>query len=147
MTRWVLDTNVYIRASRLSDARVAFDAFIADHLANLDFAATVWMELHIGARTPDEHREVDELVAIVGGPSAVLVPSAEAFRQAGRVLASLAAKEGLEPGKLRPSFHHDVVLACTVREHRRTLISHNAPDFSRIQRHLRGFRFVAPFPG
>jgi predicted nucleic acid-binding protein len=50
-------------------------------------------------------------------------------------------------GGLRPSFHHDVMLPCTVREHDRTLVTYNADDFTRIQRHLRGFRFVAPYPG
>jgi predicted nucleic acid-binding protein len=146
MTRWVLDTNVYIRASRHRDARAAFDAFFADHLAHTDFAATVWMELQMGARTRGEQGGLDELVEVVGGQDAVLAPSAEAFRQAGRVLRDLSTSEGLELERVRPLFHHDVLLACTVREYQRTLVTYNADDFTRIERHLRGFRFVLPFP-
>ena len=93
-------------------------------------------------RSPAEQTDLDALVR----PLAVLTPSARAFQQAGRVLAALHGREGLDPAAVRPSFHHDILLACTLREHRRTLITYNTDDFTRIQRHLKGFRFVRPFP-
>jgi predicted nucleic acid-binding protein len=142
MTRWVLDTNIYVRASRDREARAALDAFHDRRFAETDFAATVWLELQIGARSRDEQAALDELVGMFD----MLVPSATAFQQAGRVLAALATVEGIDPATVRPSFHHDVLLACTVREHRRALITHNSGDFARIRRHLRGFRFTEPFP-
>jgi predicted nucleic acid-binding protein len=142
MTRWVLDTNVYVRASREREARAALDDFHNRRFVQTDFAATVWLELQIGARSGDEQADLDQLVGVFE----MLVPSGRAFQQGGRVLAALATVEGIDPATARPSFHHDVLLACTVREHRRTLITYNTGDFARIRRHLRGFRFAAPFP-
>jgi predicted nucleic acid-binding protein len=142
VTRWVLDTNVYVRASRDGETRRALNAFHDRHFARTDVAATVWLELQIGARSRTEQADLDALVR----PFTILTPSARAFQQAGRVLAALHKRERLDPATVRASFHYDVLLACTVREHRRTLITYNAGDFTRIQRHLKGFRFTDPFP-
>jgi predicted nucleic acid-binding protein len=63
-----------------------------------------------------------------------------------RIVGALAAAEGVDPATVSLSFHHDVMLACTVREHGRVLVTHNAHDFARMQRHLRGLRYTRPFP-
>jgi predicted nucleic acid-binding protein len=145
-TRWVLDTNLYIGASHDREARRALDAFHDVHFGRTDLAATVWLELQVGVRGREMQVQLDDLIDTFAERDAVLAPSAQAFQQAGRVLGALAVDEGLELDEVRPSFHHDVLLACTVREHGRTLITDNARDFMRVQRHLRGFRFVTPFP-
>ncbi len=142
----MLDTSLYIRASHDREARGALDAFHDRSFAQTDLAATVWLELQVGVRERSVQTEFDEWVDTFFERDAVLTPSALAFQQAGRVLGSLADVEGLDLDRIRPSFHHDVLLACTVREHGRTLITDNAGDFTRIQRYLRGFRFIAPFP-
>jgi predicted nucleic acid-binding protein len=146
VTRWVLDTGVYVRASRDREARRALNAFHDRHYARTDLAATVWLELQMGVRERSMQVESDEWVDTFTERHAVLAPSALAFQQAGRVLGTLAEVERLDLDRIRPSFHHDVLLACTVREHGRTLVTDNAADFSRIQRYLRGFRFTPPFP-
>lgn len=146
MPRWVLDTNVYIRASRERGARLALDRFLDRHFSRTDFAATVWLELQVGVRNPSAQRGLDEMVAPYVERGAMLAPAAQTFQQAGRVLAALAVAEGLELDAVRPSLHHDVLLACTVREHGRTLVTANAADFARIRRQLRGFRFVTTLP-
>lgn len=146
MTRYILDSNVYIRASRDRDARRAFDAFLDTSFHHTDFAATVWMELQAGARSPRDRADVDLLVSPYLDADRMLGPSPVALQQAGRVLAALARTEGLDLSGVRPAFHHDVLLAVTAREHRRTLVTANARDFMRIKRHLSGFRFVAPYP-
>jgi len=146
MTRWVLDTNVFVRAWRNRQARLALDAFLDGRLGRLDFAATVWLELQTGVRSRESQSDVDRLLAPFRRRNAVLAPSADAFQQAGRILADLVTREGLDFTAMRPALHHDAILAATVREHRRVLVTHNAQDFARIQRHLRGFRFVTPYP-
>jgi hypothetical protein len=40
----------------------------------------------------------------------------------------------------------DVLLAVTCREHDLLLVTWNGRDFARIQRHLRGFRYIEPPP-
>ncbi len=146
MARWVLDTNLYVRASHSREARGALNAFHDRHFARTDLAATVWLELQVGVRERSIQVAFDEWVDTFVERDAVLTPSALAFQQAGRVLGVLADVEGLELDRIRPSFHHDVMLASTVRECGRTLITDNSRDFTRIQRYLQGFRFVAPFP-
>lgn len=146
MTRWVLDTGVYVRAWRDRKARGGLTAFHDRHYAQTHLAATVWLELQMGVRERSLQVEFDEWIDTFTEREAVLAPSALAFQQAGRVLGTLAEFEGLDLDRIRPSFHHDVLLACTVREHGCTLVTDNAGDFSRIQRHLRGFRFTLPFP-
>jgi predicted nucleic acid-binding protein len=145
--RWVLDTNCYVRASQNREARRTLNAFHDRHFGRTDLAATVWLELQAGVRDGATQVELDELAETFASRDAILTPSAQAFQQAGRSLAGLAIAEGLDLNGIRPSFHHDVMLACTVREYDRTLVTYNADDFTRIQRHLRGFRFVAPYPG
>ena len=145
--RWVLDTNCYIRASQNREARRTLNAFHDRHFGRTDLAATVWLELQAGVRDDATQVELDDLADTFVSRDAILAPSARTFQQVGRLLADLAISEGLALDRIRPSFHHDVMLACTVREHDRTLVTYNAEDFTRIQRHLRGFRFVAPYPG
>jgi predicted nucleic acid-binding protein len=144
--RWVLDTNLYIRASHDREARGVLNAFHDRYFSQVDLAATVWLELQVGVRERSVQVEFDEWVDTFVEREAVLIPSALTFQQTGRVLGILADTEGLELDRIRPSFHHDVMLACTVREHGRTLITDNVADFTRIQRYLHGFRFVTPFP-
>lgn len=146
MARWVLDTNVYIRAWHDRQARAALNAFHDRHYAHTDLAATVWLELQLGVRERAIQVELDGWADTFVERDAVLAPSALAFQQAGRVLGTLADVERLNLDRVRPSFHHDVLLACTAREHGRTLITDNARDFAQIQRYLKGFRFVGPFP-
>ena len=142
----MLDTAVYVRASRDREARGALNAFHDRHYARTDLAATVWLELQMGVRERSLQAEFDEWVDTFLERDALLAPSALAFQQAGRVLGALADGERLELDRVRPSFHHDVLLACTVREHGRTLVTDNSGDFARIQRYLRGFRFTPAFP-
>lgn len=145
-TRWVLDTNIYVRASHHREARRALDRFHDAHFGRTDLAATVWFELQIGVRTPARQADFDRWVATFTNREAVVLPSAKAFQQAGRVLGVLAESEGLQLDRVRPSLHHDVLLACTVREHGRTLITANAAHFTRIRRHLGGLRFITTLP-
>lgn len=145
--RWVLDSKVYVRASQHREARRALDFFNDRHFAQTDLAATVLFELQVGIRSRAVQRVFDDWVSTFGERDSILIPSALAFRQAGRVLGALGMEEGLVSEAVRPSFHHDVVLACTVREHGRTLVTSNAQGFARIQRHLKGFRFRPPYPG
>ncbi len=143
---WALDTNCYVRASQDRGARRRLNGFHDRHFGRTGLAATVWLELQVGVRGRARQADLDELVDTYARRNAILVPSGEAFRQAGRVLIDLAQDEGLDLDAVRPSFHHDVLLASTVREHRHVLITDNTADFTRIQRHLRGFRFVSPYP-
>ncbi|MCR4339812.1 MAG: hypothetical protein NUW01_08000 [Gemmatimonadaceae bacterium] len=62
MSRWVLDTNLYIRASHNREARRALNAFHDRHFARTDLAATVWLELQVGVRERSIQVAFDEWV-------------------------------------------------------------------------------------
>jgi predicted nucleic acid-binding protein len=108
--------------------------------------AALWMELQAGVRSAEELAGLDALVALYLERNRMLTPSARAFQQAGRVLHALTIRVGLALARAPASLHHDALLAATSREHGCVLITDNAHDYSRIQRHLRGFRFAAPYP-
>jgi predicted nucleic acid-binding protein len=140
------DTNVIIRALRDREDGHRFRSALFDQADRVALTAVVEMELLAGARTPAQRVRAATLIDAIADDTGRLVPSATAYAQAGRVLADLAAREGVAPASARPSFALDVLLACTCREHDAVLLTENAADFSRIQRHLRGFRFVTEWP-
>jgi len=74
----------------------------------------------------------------------VFTPSPDAFSAAGRLLASLANREGWT-ADAHPSLVHDALLAASCRESGITLITRDR-DFARLKTVLRGWRFVAPWP-
>jgi predicted nucleic acid-binding protein len=139
---FALDTNVYLRAVRDPGARVRLKRFLLRGGHRVRLSAVVGLELRAGARTPAQQRAVDALLSPYASRDRLVVPSFEAFTQAGRVIAALAARERrTQPA---PSFTNDALLATSCRESGVVLVTEDHGDFAAIQRHLRGFRFVAP---
>jgi predicted nucleic acid-binding protein len=143
---FAIDTSVYIRALRNTDALAELKAFRKRAGLRLAVAAVVAMELGAGAITDEHEASVDELVAPYVARGMVLPVSFEACRQAGRVLAALSRHEHIDLARAARSLTNDVLIAASCREAGVVLVTDNARDFSAIQRHLRGFRFVSPWP-
>jgi predicted nucleic acid-binding protein len=142
----VPDTNVLLRVLRDAPAAAAFQGFVRRRARWLAMAAPVEMELRAGARTPAASAVTDQLMRAVARDDRRFVPSAQAYGEAGRVLAALGGREGLDVSRARGSFTADVLIAVTCREHDAILVTENAADFARIQRHLRGFRYTTAWP-
>lgn len=143
---FALDTNLYIGALRDPDVRQELDRFLGRVGSRIRLHAVVAMELRAGARMPSQRAAVVSLTASDISRNRLLVPSFDAYEQAGRIIADLAVKERFDGGAM-PSFANDVVLATSCREAGVTLVTANHADFARIGRHLRGFRVAAPWPG
>lgn len=137
-----LDTNVYLHALRDPGALARLKRFMLRVGTRLRVSAVVAMELRAGARTPAQERDVEAMLSPYDRRGAVVVPTFNAFVQAGRVVAALATRERMELAA--GSFGNDAILAASCREAEVTLITENQRDFSAIQRHLRGFRFSDP---
>lgn len=144
--KFVLDTNLYVRAFR---DRAANDALAHFHAANAPFeymSAVVAQELRAGARSAKARRDLDRHVI---GPfrrrGRLLVPSAGAWETSGDVLAKLAQHDGLDLVRLPKSFGNDVLLALSCRESGFVLVTDNAADFERIAAHA-PFEFARPWP-
>ncbi len=140
MTRYALDTNIYLRAARTSAARGALRRLPDATFRRTVFLATVWEELQAGTRSPAEQERLDDLVHPYLAAGRMLIPSARSFQQAGRVLMHLSDRERLQLAGMRASLLNDVLIAVTAREHDAVLVTENVADFQRIARHLRGLR-------
>lgn len=143
--RYVLDTQLYVRAFRDSAANAALQLF---HTAFAPFeylSAVVVQELRAGTRRAD----AGKLQRLVLDPferrGRVVTPTYDAWKRGGEVLAALAALEGLELGRVPRSFVNDVLLALSCREAGVTLVTENRDDFERIRRVV-AFDFVGPWP-
>lgn len=141
-----VDTSVYIRALRDAGSLAELKAFRKHAGLRLVLAGVVAMELMAGAITEQQESAARELVEPYARRGLVLPLSYESCLQAGRVLAALQRQERVQLARAPRSLTNDVLIAASCREAGALLVTDNARDFSAIQRHLRGFRFVAPWP-
>ena len=143
---YAIDTNLYIDASRNRVSRAELARFTLRAGLRLYLSAVVLMELRAGARSQHQRDGVNVLHAEFAGRNRMMVPSAIAYAQAGRVLADLAEHEGFALTFAPRSFINDVLIAASCREHDVVLVTANHRDFMAIARHLRGFRTVSHWP-
>ena len=145
--KFILDTNIFIDALRSVEGAIGLKRFLATSLPSTWMSAVVLMELRSGARSPEQVAALESgLIEPFARRGRVLVPTARAYSEAGRILAALG---GTVPtrGKRRvaASFVTDVLLAVSCRETGFTLVTRDA-DFTTIARHLSGLKFVPPWP-
>jgi predicted nucleic acid-binding protein len=144
--RWVLDTNVYIRALRERQRLADLKRFRVRARTRLWLSAVVALELRAGAVTTEHVEALEDLLKIYTDRDRVVIPTFDAYLQSGRIIAALATKERLALGDAPRSFVNDVILATSCREAGALLVTDNTRDFITIQRHLKGFRFQAELP-
>lgn len=145
--RYALDTNVYIGATRDRDERDALKRFLLRAGTRVYLSAVVAAELRAGALTMEQEIALGDLLQPYRSRDMVLTPTFEAYVEAGRVLAALRPGGGrATAGKAGTPLIADALLASSCRESGVVLVTRNSGDFTRIQRHLRGFRFVVPWP-
>ncbi len=112
----VLDTNVYVD---WLNEKMHESLVLAPGLVRY-LSAVVQMELRTGATTPRARRAVDELVGAYRGGRRIIVPTAAAFDDAGRVLRELKS-QGIEVR--RASLVNDVLIAESARAIGATVIT------------------------
>jgi predicted nucleic acid-binding protein len=146
VAKYTLDTNLYIDAFARSEFDNEVDAFL-DHAAPLTYlSAVVVQELRAGARTTGQaHVLQSTIFEAFERRGRVFGPSAEAFRECGRVLAALWKRDGVWFRDRPHSLVNDILLAASCRENGITLITGDR-DFKQIGPELRGFRHTAPWP-
>ncbi len=143
--RFAIDTNVYIDALRDGAAMDRLKAFRRRAGPRIVLAGVVAMELRAGARTAEQRDALDTLLSLYMERGQVIGTSFETHWEAGRVLATLASGE-YRRTTLVPSLVNDAALAAACRDAQVVLITSNAKGFTAIQGHLRGFRFLDPWP-
>lgn len=144
--RFAIDTNLFIQGYRNESDRDALEGFLRAFAPFCVLPVIVAQELIAGVLTSAEARLLDKhLVSRFARRGLLLVPSAKAWMESGRVLHALVVAEGLELATVSKAFGNDVLLAATCREQGVCLVTENTRDFTRIRRHLH-FDFVGPWP-
>jgi predicted nucleic acid-binding protein len=144
--KYVLDTNLFIRAFRDPEANAALTRFHAAFAPFEYLSAIVAQELRAGAQSEEHLNRLEDLVlGVYGRRGRVFAPSRTAWETSGDVLAKLAWEEGLEAGRVSKAFGNDVLLALSCREAGMVLLTENARDFARVRRHVQ-FEYASPWP-
>ena len=141
-----LDTNVFVDAFRDETFAEALAAFLEQALPSTFLGAVVVQELAAGARTREQVRTLESsILRPFERRGRVFAPSTLAFRESGRLLAELAAREGWAAIHSNPSLANDALLAASCREHGFTLVTSDG-DFDRFRPSLGRWRHVKPWP-
>ena len=143
--RYVLDTNVFIHATRDPDWQ---EQLIRFHAAFAPFewlSAVVAQELLAGARGTAAKVIERTILEPFERRGRLIVPSYTAWKETGVVLASLVMSKKARSGAISRSFVNDILLAMSCRESGVVLVTENVRDFERVAE-VRAFDFVAPWP-
>ena len=145
MTRYILDTNLYIAAIRNREKAAELAEFSAAFIPFLHLSAIVVQEVLAGATDEAKRRDLERhLFHPFIRVGRLITPSFNAWREAGRVLGDLRAR-GFRADQARASFTNDVLLATSCREHGYTLITENRTDFDLIATVL-DIQHLPPWP-
>jgi len=144
--RYVLDTNLYIEASRDRDWAEELAGFVSAHLPLIYLHAVVAQELLAGAVDAEKGRLVERgVVRPFEKRGRVVTPAFGTWKRAGSIMARLVEAKRMSPGGFGRSFVNDCLLGASCREEGLTLISRNTRDFELI-REVEEFELAAPWP-
>lgn len=146
MTKYVLDTNLYIEASRNDEVADALNAFQERALPRIHLHSVVVQELLAGAVHPEvERRLIARLVRPFEAVGRVITPTHRTWTRAGQIIARLVREKRLSPGGVARSFINDCLLAASAREHGFVLVTRNVGDFELI-RSIEPLAHAPPWP-
>ena len=144
--KYALDTNIFIDGFRSNESQAELFAFLNRALPFTFLSAVVMQELAAGARTIKAARDVEQGVfEPFERRRRVFAPSSTAFAESGRIIATVAAREGWKLIDDNPSLLNDALIAVSCREQGITLITRDA-DFKRLSPLVKGFHYAAPWP-
>jgi predicted nucleic acid-binding protein len=144
--KYVVDTNLYIEATRSDDAADELNEFHARFLPLIHLHSVVAQELLAGAvRAEQERRLGDTLLKSFEGVGRVLTPTHRSWKRAGEIIARLVRAKTMSPGGFGPSFVNDCLIAASAGEHGFTLVTRNVHDFELIGS-IAPLRVLPPWP-
>ncbi|MBA3344344.1 MAG: type II toxin-antitoxin system VapC family toxin [Gemmatimonadales bacterium] len=116
--KYVLDTNLFIRAFREEAANAQLQRFHQLFAPFEYLNAVVAQELRAGARAASARRQLERRVLdVYARRGRVVTPSTQVWHDSRDLLAELARQEeGLEAGRHSKAFGNDVLLALSCRE-------------------------------
>jgi len=146
MRKYVLDTNLYVRAFRSQEGAAELERYFANFTPNTYLSSIVLHELLVGASTVQKTRQIREnLVGPLVRAGRVITPSHSAWEQAGSAIAVMAGQEGRDLRSVPKSLVNDFLLVASCRESGTILVSDNTSDFKLIRKYLK-HDHVPPWP-
>jgi len=146
MPKYILDTGLYIRATREDPWNQALEEFAWNFAPFIYLHSTVAHELLAGAlSTVLERRTQEQFISPFETTRRVITPTHRTWRQAGLVVAQLVRTRQLSPNGVTRSFPNDCLIAASAREQGMTVITENERDFRLISTVL-PVRFCPPWP-
>lgn len=147
MAKYVLDTNIYIRALRDRASRDELARWQRLMAPRLYQHSVVAAEILVGAR---DQRTFERWHAAWVAPAErvrrVITPSRSGWIEAARILTRLVEARQLPPAPVKPGFFNDCLIATSAIEHGFTVITYNTDDFKRINAVAPGVQFRLPYP-
>lgn len=147
MKRYLLDTNLYVRAVRDENWAEALRRFVSSNLPSIHFHAVVAQELLAGAVDARRMNEVEKgLIRPFEKRGRVVTPGFGTWKRAGSIMSELVQKGRMSRGGFSRSFVNDCLLAATCREEGFVLVTMNSRDFELV-REVSHFEASDPWPG
>jgi predicted nucleic acid-binding protein len=144
--KYVLDTNLYIRAFRNVAGAEELKAFYHAFAPVTYLSSVVVHELLVGANTPAKGNEIRKsIVGPLERTRRVITPSHAAWATSAEAIARMARKTKRDLRTLPKSLIHDYLLAASCREAGATLVTENSADFAEI-RHYVLVDYQVPWP-
>lgn len=146
MPKYVVDTNLYIEATRTPAANDMLRGFFLTRTPEIYLHSVVALELLAGATNPDlERRTQENYIRPLERRGRVLTPSHGAWTRAATVLARLLQRRVVSPNGITRSFLNDCLIAASARDHGFVLVTRNGEDFDRIRDEL-PIEHIPPWP-
>jgi predicted nucleic acid-binding protein len=146
VAKYVVDTNLYIRATRDAEWNQALEAFLGTFTPWVHLHSVVALELLAGAVSPElEQRTRASFIEPFERRGRVITPGAGAWQGAGSAVARLLRDRKLSPDGIGRSFLNDCLIAASARDDGFTLVTDNTADFALLG-DLLPIRVVAPWP-
>lgn len=146
MPKYLLDTNLYIRAARDAAANAELRRFYAANTPFLHLHSVVAGELLAGAVSPEVARQTRErIIQPFERVRRVVTPTHRAWCDAGAMLASLVRLGKIRPASLRSSFFNDCLIAASAALEGMVVVTENLRDFE-LLRSVSAVEYSAPWP-
>jgi predicted nucleic acid-binding protein len=147
VSKYVLDTNLYISAGRDKAIGEQLERFTSEHLPSIYLSAVVVQEMLAGAIDASRERFVNAtLIAPFERKGRIITPSYRSWKRVSEIIARLIQRKLASPGTFARSFQNDCLLAASCYEHGLTLITNNARDFELIRK-VEPVNVAPPWPG
>lgn len=146
MTKFVLDTNLYVQAFRSRAGAEALEEYLMVFTPITWLSSVVMHELLVGASTPAKARQVrTDLFGPLLRTGRVITPSHAAWERSASALSAMARAGHRDLRTVPKSLVNDFLLAASCREAGATLITDNSRDFRMIARFL-AHDWMRPWP-